>query len=120
MAQSVIDFFAVEANRQLVERLRQAGLQMEAEQGGAKPQTLEGLTFVLTGSLERYDRTTAEGLLKEYGAKCSGSVSKKTSYVVAGPGAGSKLAKAQSLGIPVLDEDALLAIIETGLVPEAV
>ena len=120
VAQSVIDFFAVEANRQLVERLRQAGLQMEAEQGGAKPQTLEGLTFVLTGSLERYDRTTAEGLLKEYGAKCSGSVSKKTSYVVAGPGAGSKLAKAQSLGIPVLDEDALLAIIETGLVPEAV
>lgn len=117
VAQSVVDFFAVDANRQLVERLRQAGLQMEADLSDAKPQTLAGLTFVLTGSLERYDRTTAEGLLKEYGAKCSGSVSKKTSYVVAGPGAGSKLAKAQSLGVPVLDEEALVAIIETGQLP---
>ncbi|MGN0077980.1 MAG: NAD-dependent DNA ligase LigA [Coriobacteriales bacterium] len=117
VAQSVVDFFAVDANRQLVERLRQAGLQMEADLSDAKPQTLAGFTFVLTGSLERYDRTTAEGLLREYGAKCSGSVSKKTSYVVAGPGAGSKLAKAQSLGVPVLDEDALVAIIETGQLP---
>ena len=117
VAQSVVDFFAVEANRQLVERLRQAGLQMETDLSDAKPQTLAGLTFVLTGSLERYDRSTAEGLLKEYGAKCSGSVSKKTSYVVAGPGAGSKLAKAQSLGVPVLDEEALVAIIETGQLP---
>ena len=118
VAQSVVDFFAVDANRQLVERLRQAGLQMEEDLSDMKPQTLEGLTFVLTGSLEQYDRTTAEGLLKEYGAKCSGSVSKKTSYVVAGPGAGSKLAKAQTLGIPVLDEAALVQIIATGLIPE--
>ena len=90
---------------------------METDLSDAKPQTLAGLTFVLTGSLERYDRSTAESLLKEYGAKCSGSVSKKTSYVVAGPGAGSKLAKAQSLGVPVLDEEALVAIIETGQLP---
>ena len=119
VAQSVVDFFAVDANRDLVERLRQAGLTMEADLSDMKPQTLAGLTFVLTGSLERYDRSTAEDLLKEYGAKCSGSVSKKTSYVVAGPKAGSKLTKAQTLGIPVLDEDALVKIIETGLVPEA-
>lgn len=119
VAQSVVDFFAVDANKDLVERLRQAGLTMEADLQDMKPQTLAGLTFVLTGSLERYDRSTAESLLKEYGAKCSGSVSKKTSYVVAGPKAGSKLAKAQALGIPVLDEDALVQIIETGLVPEA-
>lgn len=118
VAQSVVDFFEIEANRDLVARLRQAGLQMEADLSDMKPQTLEGLTFVLTGSLERYDRSTAEDLLKEYGAKCSGSVSKKTSYVIAGPKAGSKLTKAQSLGIPVLDEDALVQIIETGLVPE--
>lgn len=118
VAQSIVDFFAVEANHTLVERLRAAGLQMEEDLSDAKPQTLEGLTFVLTGSLETYDRTTAEAFLKEYGAKCSGSVSKKTSYVVAGPGAGSKLAKAQSLGIPVLDEAALLKIIEAGVVPE--
>ncbi len=119
VAQSVVDFFELGANRELVERLRAADLQMEADLSDAKPQTLEGLTFVLTGSLEAYDRTTAEGLLKEYGAKCSGSVSKKTSYVVAGPGAGSKLVKAQSLGVPVLDEAALIKIIETGEVPEA-
>lgn len=117
VAQSVVDFFAVDANRDLVERLRQAGLCMEEDLSDMKPQTLAGLTFVLTGSLERYDRATAEGLLKEYGAKCSGSVSKKTSYVIAGPKAGSKLAKAQAIGVPVLDEDALVQIIETGQVP---
>lgn len=117
VAQSVVDFFAVDANRDLVERLRQAGLCMEEDLSDMKPQTLAGLTFVLTGSLERYDRTTAEGLLKEYGAKCSGSVSKKTSYVIAGPKAGSKLAKAQALGVPVLDEDALVQIIEIGQIP---
>ena len=66
-----------------------------------------------------YDRTAAQDLLKEYGAKCSGSVSKKTSYVVAGPGAGSKLAKAQELGVPVLDEAALVHIIETGEPPRS-
>lgn len=118
VAQSVVDFFEIEANKDLVARLRQAGLQMEADLSNMKPQTLEGLTFVLTGSLEHYDRSTAEDLLKEYGAKCSGSVSKKTSYVIAGSKAGSKLTKAQSLGIPVLDEDALVQIIETGQIPE--
>lgn len=118
VAEGVVDFFAVAENRDLVERLRKAGLQM-AEEIVSKPQTLAGLTFVLTGSLEAYDRTTAQDLLKEYGAKCSGSVSKKTSYVVAGPGAGSKLAKAQELGVPVLDEAALVHIIETGEPPRS-
>ncbi len=118
VAECIVEFFQVEANRDLVERLRRAGLQMEVELVEEKPQTLAGLTFVLTGSLERYDRNTAQDLLKEYGAKCSGSVSKKTSYVVAGPKAGSKLTKAQELGIPVLDEDALVHIIETGELPE--
>ena len=118
VAESITDFFAVPENRELVEALRRAGLQMADDQSDSKPQTLAGLTFVLTGSLERYDRTQAQDLLKAYGAKCSGSVSKKTSYVVAGPGAGSKLAKARELGIPVLDEDALVQIIETGEVPE--
>lgn len=118
VAQCVVDFFAVADNRELVERLRRAGLTMSEDFADEKPQTLAGLTFVLTGSLERYDRTTAQDLLKEYGAKCSGSVSKKTSYVIAGPGAGSKLTKAQQLGVPVLDEDDLVKIIETGEVPE--
>ena len=114
VAEGIREFFDTQDNRDLIERLREVGLQMAIDESDAKPQTLAGLTFVLTGSLERYDRTTAEELLREYGAKTSGSVSKKTSYVVAGPGAGSKLRKAEELGIPVLDEDALVQIIDTG------
>lgn len=117
VAEGIREFFDTQDNRDLIERLREVGLQMAIDESDAKPQTLAGLTFVLTGSLERYDRTTAEELLREYGAKTSGSVSKKTSYVVAGPGAGSKLRKAEELGIPVLDEDALVQIIATGEVP---
>lgn len=119
VAQGIVDFFATAENVDFVERLRAAGLQMERDASQDKPQTLAGLTFVLTGTLERYDRNAAQDLLRAYGAKCSGSVSKKTSYVVAGPGAGSKLAKANELGVPVLDEDALVAIIETGQPPQA-
>lgn len=117
VAEGIREFFDTQDNRDLIKRLREVGLQMAIDESDAKPQTLAGLTFVLTGSLERYDRTTAEELLREYGAKTSGSVSKKTSYVVAGPGAGSKLRKAEELGIPVLDEDALVQIIDTGEVP---
>ena len=106
VAEGIREFFDTSDNRDLIERLREVGLQMAIDESDAKPQTLAGLTFVLTGSLERYDRATAEELLRAYGAKTSGSVSKKTSYVVAGPGAGSKLRKAEELGIPVLDEDA--------------
>lgn len=117
VAQGVEEFFGTKDNRDFIERLREVGLQMAIDESDAKPQTLAGLTFVLTGSLEHYDRATAEELLRAYGAKASGSVSKKTSYVVAGPGAGSKLRKAEELGVPVLDEDALVKIIETGEVP---
>lgn len=117
VAQGVEEFFDTKDNRDFIERLREVGLQMAIDESDAKPQTLAGLTFVLTGSFEHYDRATAEELLRAYGAKASGSVSKKTSYVVAGPGAGSKLRKAEELGVPVLDEDALVKIIETGEVP---
>ncbi len=117
VAEGIREFFDTQDNRDLIERLREAGLQMAIDESDAKPQTLAGLTFVLTGSLERYDRATAEELLRAYGAKTSGSVSKKTSYVVAGPGAGSKLRKAEELGVPVLDEDQLVRIIETGESP---
>ena len=117
VGESVVEFFETQANRDLVERLRQAGLTLEEDMSEIKPQTLAGYTFVLTGTLEHYDRTQAEELLRSWGAKASGSVSKKTSFVVAGPGAGSKLVKAQTLGIPVLDEEALVKIIETGQVP---
>lgn len=83
----------------------------------AEAQPLAGLTFVLTGSLTRFTRTEAGNVLKAMGAKVTGSVSKKTSYVVAGEKAGSKLAKAESLGVPVLTEDDLAQIMATGEVP---
>ena len=85
----------------------------------AASQPLASLTFVLTGTLENRTRDEAGAALKALGAKVTGSVSKKTSYVVAGPGAGSKLTKAESLGVPVLDEDALEQVLATGAVPAA-
>ncbi len=117
VACGIMDFFAVPENIELIERLRQAGLQMQVDKAAQKPQSLQGLTFVLTGTLEKYGRKEAEELLRAYGAKASSSVSKQTSFLVAGPGAGSKLTKAQNLGIPVLDEAALIDIIETGNPP---
>ncbi len=119
IAASVREFFCVEKNVAVVERLREAGVVLEEEQAEPeRPQTLAGLTFVLTGTLEKYNRTDAGNQLKALGAKVAGSVSKKTSYVVAGEAAGSKLTKAQSLGVPVLDEAALDVILTTGKLPE--
>ena len=101
-----------------MERLREAGVVLEEEvEEPDAPQTLAGLTFVLTGTLQNYKRTEAAKLLEAMGAKCTGSVSKKTSYVIAGEAAGSKLAKAEQLGVPVLDESALEQILTTGQVP---
>ena len=120
IAHSVREFLSVEENTAVLERLREAGVVLEEEQAGeAVPQTLAGLTFVLTGTLERHTRDEAKAALQAFGAKVSGSVSKKTSYVVAGAAAGSKLAKAEQLGVPVLDEEALDHILETGEAPTA-
>ena len=108
IAASVVAFLSVPENVAVLERLRQARVSLEeagAAQAGEQP--LAGLTFVLTGTLETRTRDEADAALRALGAKVSGSVSKKTSYVVAGPGAGSKLTKAESLGVPVLDEAAL-------------
>ncbi|MCQ2751823.1 MAG: NAD-dependent DNA ligase LigA [Coriobacteriales bacterium] len=113
-ALSIKAFFELPRNLELIESLRQAGLNFEIDESQAKPQTLAGLTFVLTGSLQNFDRNAAQDALKEYGAKCSGSVSKKTSYVIAGENAGSKLTKAQELGVPVLSEEDLERILRTG------
>ena len=83
------------------------------------PQTLAGLTFVLTGALSRFTRDEAGAALKALGAKVSGSVSKKTSFVVVGEEAGSKYDKAVELGVPVLSEDDLVRTLESGLPPSA-
>ena len=125
IAHSTYLFLRTPDNVQVIERLAKHGVRLaddvEAAAADALPQTLEGLTFVLTGSLTQsgMKRDEASAALKARGAKVSGSVSKKTSYVVAGEAAGSKYDKAVALGVPVLDEAALLRIIETGEVPEA-
>jgi DNA ligase (NAD+) len=119
IATSVHEFFATPQNVAVLERLRATGVRLTEERAVAEdaPQPLAGLTFVLTGSLERFTRKAAGDALKALGAKVTGSVSKRTSYVVAGAAAGSKLAKAEQLGVPVLDEDALGKILETGELP---
>ena len=118
IAESVHEFFSIPENVAVIERLRQAGVVLEEEKPENElPQTLAGLTFVLTGTLEHFTRDEAGAQLKAMGAKVSGSVSKKTSFVVAGEAAGSKLTKAESLGVPVLDEPALQQILETGQAP---
>ncbi len=108
----VVEFFADADNREVVRRLREAGVSWsETKLGAAADQPLAGLTFVLTGSLETLGREEAEDALRALGAKAAGSVSKKTSYLVAGAEAGSKLRKAEELGVPVIDEAALLRIL---------
>ena len=118
IAHSVREFLSVPENLSVIERLREARVSLAEERPADEPaQTLAGLTFVLTGTLERHKRDDAKAALQAFGAKVSGSVSKKTSYVIAGAAAGSKLTKAQQLGVPVLDEDALEQILATGEVP---
>jgi DNA ligase (NAD+) len=111
VAQAIIEFFAEPKNRALVERLREAGLTFIAEKR-VTTSTLEGLTFVLTGTLPNLTREIAKEKIESAGGKVSGSVSKKTSYVVAGEEAGSKLDKANSLGVAVVDEAGLLALLD--------
>lgn len=113
MAQSVVDFFALEQNRRLIERLKELGLNMRCDTVPAAG-TLSGKTFVLTGTLPTLSRSEAKAMIEAVGGKVSGSVSKKTGYVVAGEEAGSKLTKANELGIPVIGEDELRAMIEKG------
>jgi len=103
IAESIVEFFSNPANRKLVERLGKAGLRFEGlkKERGSK---LAGKTFVLTGSLAKYSRDQAKKLIEDAGGKVTGSVSKKTDYVVAGTDAGSKLDKAKELGVSVIDE----------------
>ena len=112
MAQSVVEFFAREGTADLVDRLRRAGVNMTWH-GEEKTDKLAGKTLVVTGTLETLSRAEAEALIVKNGGKASGSVSKKTAYVVAGEAAGSKLTKAQQLGVPVLTEQEFLAMLES-------
>lgn len=111
MAQSVLAFFAKEGTEDLLSRLERAGVNMEWH-GEEKTDKLAGKTIVVTGTLPTLSRAEAEALITKNGGKASGSVSKKTAYVLAGEAAGSKLTKAQQLGIPVIDEAAFLQMIQ--------
>jgi DNA ligase (NAD+) len=113
VAQAIREFFDNKRNLDLVERLRKAGLTFAAEKR-VRGSTLEGLTFVLTGTLPNLTRESAKEKIESAGGRVSGSVSKKTSYVVAGEEAGSKLDKATSLGVTVLNEAGLLELLEKG------
>ena len=112
VAQSIHTFFEQPHNREVVEQLRACGLTWEeGEPAERAPQPLAGKTFVLTGTFPTLSRDQAKDLLEAAGAKVAGSVSKKTDYVVAGAEAGSKLEKAQSLGVAVIDEAQMLALL---------
>jgi DNA ligase (NAD+) len=118
IAASIRAFFANPDNVAVIERLAAGGVILaEERREPERPQTLAGLTFVLTGALSRFTRDEAGAALKALGAKVSGSVSKKTSFVVAGEDAGSKYDKAVELGVSVLSEEDLVRIIETGQPP---
>jgi len=104
-AKSIYEFFNQEQTIDLIEKLKQSGVNMESLEDETLDNRFEGMTFVLTGALEQFTRDQASDIIEKFGGKTSGSVSKKTTYVLAGEDAGSKLTKAQSLGVAVISED---------------
>ena len=110
-ARNILDWMASPQSRHLIDRLREAGVNMTAAEQGSD-RRFEGMTFVLTGALEKFTRDEASKMIEARGGKSAGSVSKKTTYVVAGEAAGSKLRKAQELGIPVLTEEEFLELLK--------
>nr|MDP9337136.1 NAD-dependent DNA ligase LigA [Actinomycetota bacterium] len=117
IAQSIGTWFSIDRNRRLVQRLRAAGVNFEGDRGPQREvvdASFAGLTFVLTGSLQHRTRDEAADEIGARGGKVTSSVSKKTSYVVVGEGPGSKLGKAEQLGVAILDEQAFEALLARG------
>ncbi len=114
MAKSACSYFSLESTRTLLKELKEAGINMHGEKKVLDSKIFEGKTFVLTGTLPTYTRSDASAIIEQNGGKVSSSVSKKTSYVLAGEDAGSKLTKAQTLGVTVISEEQLLSMIENG------
>ena len=112
MAKSVYEFFSQEQTRDLIEKFKKYGINMKEEIKENSDNRFEGMTFVLTGGLENYSRKEAEEMIEKFGGKTSSSVSKKTSYVLAGEDSGSKLVKAQSLGVTVITEQDFIDMIK--------
>ena len=116
-ALSIREFFDSEENAEVIRELAQLGVRMEEKETEALPQVFAGLTFVITGTLPSLGRREAQEFIERRGGKCAGSVSKKTSYLVAGEAAGSKLDKARELGIKIITEEGLLRMAEEGAFP---
>ncbi|WP_336711544.1 NAD-dependent DNA ligase LigA [Arthrobacter sp. USHLN218] len=114
IAAALTEWFAVDWHREIVDTWAKHGVRMADEVDESKPRTLEGLTVVVTGSLENFSRDEAKEAIITRGGKASGSVSKKTDYVVAGESAGTKLDKAEQLGLRILDEEGFVRLLETG------
>ncbi len=114
IAEAVVDWFAEPWHRNIVTAWQQAGVKMRDELDQSIVKHLQGLAIVVTGTLEEFSRDTAKEAIIVRGGKATGSVSKKTDFLVAGQAAGSKLDKAQSLGVPVLDEAGFKVLLEQG------
>ncbi len=117
IAAAVRDWFAVDWHRDVVAHWRAAGVRMVDEVDASVPRTLEGLSIVITGSMEGFSRDEAKEAIMARGGRAAGSVSKKTAFVVAGDAPGSKYDKALELGVPLLDEAGFRVLLERG--PEA-
>ena len=112
VADGIVRFWSDDENIRVVESCFRSGVELESVQAPLEDQRFSGMTFVFTGSLEKFTRKDAGGMVEKRGGRSSGSVSKKTNYVVAGPGAGSKLEKAKTLDIPILSEEDFLKLID--------
>jgi len=117
IAEAVVEWFAVDWHADIVRQWRAAGVRMQDERDASIPRTLEGLSIVVTGSLEQFTRDSVKEAIIARGGKASGSVSKKTDYVVVGENAGSKADKAEQLGVPILDEAGFEELIANGPPP---
>jgi DNA ligase (NAD+) len=111
IAESIVEWFTIDWHKEIVKKWAMAGVAMENIAGVAKPQTLAGLTFVVTGGLNNYTRDSIAETITAHGGKPTSSVSKKTDYVLVGSDPGSKLAKAQELGVAIIDEAAFEALL---------
>jgi DNA ligase (NAD+) len=114
LAEAVVEWFAVDWHRDIVTAWADAGVRMEDERDESVPRMLEGRTLVVTGSLENFTRDSVKEAIIARGGKASGSVSKKTDYVVVGESPGSKAEKAEQLGVPILDEAGFEKLLEHG------
>ena len=112
MAESIVKFFESKQTKDLIERLKQNGVNMESKMEKSQDERFAGKIFVLTGTLPTLSRNEASEIIEKFGGKTSGSVSKKTSFVLAGEEAGSKLKKAEELGIPIITEAEFLEMIK--------